>query len=264
MDVLKVLEEAVSEIDACVQIIASDLPLPEQVPVLDSFQFRHRRRTLDLLWCIKAVRIASANNAALVLIRSGYILESYALCRMIDETSEDIWFMSALRGEAGQPDKLQTRFMTEFFQEEFEDPDDPLSTTSRDRIQRKQIRAAISRLPGNPLDPSTHDAVGRSLYQAFSGFIHGAYVHVMHLFGGLPPHFHTRGMLRTPRMDECLKNQASYVSRSLMAIELVATLRGDAETRERAFEALMKLAKATGTLKPDAIARSESLRSGGT
>ena len=115
----------------------------------------------------------------------GFAQETYALCRVIDEACEDIWFMAAPLGEGSEPSQDQHRFLNEFFQEEFSDTDDPLSTTKRDRVSRHRIRAAMNRVGGEArADPSTDQAVARTLYQAFSGFIHGAYVHIRQAVDG--------------------------------------------------------------------------------
>jgi hypothetical protein len=103
-------------------------------------------------------------------MRSGFIQETYSLCRTIDEASEDIWFMSTPLGEGGQPSEDQRRFIDEFFQEEFADPSDLLSPAKRDRVPRKKIRAALTRIPGaESKNPSHELAVVRTLDQTFSG-----------------------------------------------------------------------------------------------
>jgi hypothetical protein len=219
---LEIVAEAVSGIDACVQALASSFPLPARTVVNETLVFRHQRKDDLLLSYLKLVKIASHHNAALVLILAGYPQEVYALCRMIDEACEDIGFM-ATPLDNGKPSSHQLRFIAEFYQEEFSGADFVESQQERDRVPRKKVRAGGSRIGGEieGLDPAAHLKNVGALAGTFSGFVHGAYVHLMELFGGNPPRFHTRGMLGTPRMQECLGNHVNHLYRSLLAVELV-------------------------------------------
>jgi hypothetical protein len=261
-DPIQVLANAVASLDDCVRALASSFPNPELVKVgQDQVKFRHRYQGDLLLSYLKAIKIASTNNAALLLLRAGYVQEVYALCRIMDEAGEDIQFMAQPLGEGGEPSKDQNRFFNEFYQEEFDDPDDPLSSATRDRVSRRAIRAALGRFAaGAGIDSSKHQAIGKTLYATFSGFVHGAYVHIMELFGGNPPLFHTRGMLNTPRMSEAIDNHANYVYRSLIAVEHVAIRAYRPEVVKAVVEAHIALAKATGCISPAEIERTERRR----
>jgi hypothetical protein len=244
----QLLEDTVSGLDDCVQELSSSFPRPLRVQSRSGFVFRHAEQDDRLLSFLKAVRIASLHNAAIVLLRAGFVQETYALCRMTDEACEDIWFMATPLGEGGQASKDQVRFHEEFFQEEFDDSEDLLSSSKRDRVPRQRIRAAVNRIGERP-DPSTDQAVARTLFQAFSGFIHGPYVHIMQQYGGLPPRFHTRGMLGTPREDEGVKNHVHYLYRSLLAVEGVARRAGRADVVDRLFALSSELARKTRCAK---------------
>jgi len=67
-------------------------------------------------------------------MRNGFVQETYSLCRAINEACEDHWFMVAPLGENGQASEDQRRFLEEFFQEAFSDPEDLLLSTKRDRL----------------------------------------------------------------------------------------------------------------------------------
>ena len=218
---MAILNETVAGLDACVQKLATTFPLPRRVIVHGLRTFRHHDQDDLLLSFLKLIKIASHNNAAIVLLSEGYVQEVYALCRMIDEAIEDIHFMATPLGEDGTPGRHQIAFIEEFFQEEFSGTDPVKSHQSRDRVTREKVRAGISRIGGKTKErnPSLEVEIGRVLSGTFSGYVHGAYVHIMDLFGGEAPHFHTRGMLGTPRMQECLGSHVNYVYRSLLAVE---------------------------------------------
>lgn len=245
VELVNILDKAVAGLDQCVQALSSSFPLPRRVAINGLEVFRHFEQDDLLLSFMKLVKIASHNNAAMVLIRAGYVHEVYALCRMIDEACEDIHFMQEPQGEDGKPTKQQFTFINEFFQEEFSGRDLVESHNSRDRVPRKKVRAANARLGAGEvkLDPSTEIKVVGALYETFSGFVHGAYVHLMELFNG--HYFHTRGMLGTPRIQECLANQVHHVFRSLQLVE--------GNVVHRALDCSIALARQTKCLKADGI-----------
>ena len=61
-----------------------------------------------------------------------------------------------------------------------------------------------------------------TLSKAMSGFVHGAYPHVMDLYGGNPPHFHLNGMLGTPIHDSCIGQARHYYYRGIQALLLLS------------------------------------------
>jgi hypothetical protein len=255
VELVRILDQAVAGLDQCVQALSSSFKLPQRVVVNDMEVFRHAHRDDLLLSFMKLIKIASHNNAAMVLVRAGYVHEVYALCRMIDEACEDIHFMEGPHGEEGKPTKQQFTFIQEFFQEEFSGADFVESHNSRDRVPRQKVRAAIARLGAGDvkLDPSREVKVVGVLSGTFSGFVHGAYVHLMELFGGRSLRFHTRGMLRTPRLQECLANQVHYVFRSLLAVEGVGCRAFREDVVYRALDVNIALARQTKCLNADGI-----------
>jgi hypothetical protein len=86
----EILRETVAGLDVCVQKLVTSFPLPVRVKVNGIESFRHREHDDQLLSYLKLVKIASHNNAAIVLLRSGFVQEVYALCRMIDEACTKI------------------------------------------------------------------------------------------------------------------------------------------------------------------------------
>jgi len=222
MSLLKILQDTVAGLDECVQALASSFPPPLLADLsADQVGYRHPldQRSDLLLSHLKLIKIASTNNAALLLLRAGFVQETLVLCRIMDEAYHDIVFMAEPHGDGAEPSKEQRRFIEEFYQEEHDDPDNPLSSSKRDRVPRKHIHAVANKwLPADVGARQT--AIARTLYQTFSGYVHGSYVHIMELFW--ESQFRTRGMLGTLRIQECLGNHSHYVFRSLLAVELVA------------------------------------------
>lgn len=246
----------IDELEKLVQELSLKFPQPEPVPYGDHFVFRHPAsvRSDILASFLKTVRIVSLLNASLCLLEKGHPQESYILCRAIDEAVEDAIFLALPIGDTGTSDNQQ-KMLKEFYQEEFDHPSDPLSSTSRDRVGRKKIRAAMSSIPINAGDPHTTRTVLKSIDQTFSGFVHGAYVHIMEIYGGSPAKYHMRGMSGTPRISECEDNFVSYIYRSILAVEAVAHRAQCKELALRINELGKKFDGATGCLDETAIKR---------
>jgi hypothetical protein len=113
----------------------------------------------------------------------------------------------------------------------------------RDRVSRRRIRAALARLPLKNANPSDTGATIRLVYNTFSGFVHGAYVHIMEQYDGL--RYRTKPS-RHPRTDECAATLVDYVYRAVAAGTAVAMRCGDGEVERRLRAAMEELAALTG------------------
>jgi len=181
-------------------------------------RFRHKEQSNGLAAYIKAVRIVSALNASLVLLEHGFVQELGVLFRTIDEFIQDIVFLLTPSPDGGLSES-HIRFLDEFFQEEFSDPKNPFTShQKRDRVPRRKVYATLGKTTGGNANPSDVATLHRTLSQAMSGFVHGAYPHVMELYGGNPPHFHLNGMLGTPTHKMWIMNARNYYYRGIQAL----------------------------------------------
>ena len=199
---------------------ASEQPI--YVPDRHYPRFRHKQHSEILLCLLKGIKTVSTLNAALVLLRAGYAQEVNLLCRVADDCINDVLFMLVPHAE-GKPSKDQERFFDEFFQEQFEDASRPLgSSTKRDNVARKKIHAAFGKLVAEHLNPSDAQAVVNTVSQTLSGYVHGAYPHIMELYDADPSRFHMKGMVGTRRIQEAWSQFLQYLHRCIMTCELVA------------------------------------------
>lgn len=171
---------------------------------------------------LKGVRIISALNTLIILIRGGYVQEMGVIWRTIDEFFVDIAFLLE-----GFPNKKlsvsQRQFLDDFYQEEFNKPENPLeSTQKRKTVNRRKMYASIGRAMSEFVEPQQGQELFRTIGKTFSGYVHGAYPHVMELYGGDPPKFHLDGMLNTPRDEEALQNSMHYFYRGIQALMFIA------------------------------------------
>lgn len=83
---------------------------------------------------------------------------------------------------------------------------------------KKKIHAYLAKIEGVELDPSIYQEPIRAISKAYSGFVNGASPHIMGMYVGNPPHFHTKEMLGTPRMEEHADDLWNYVYRSFISL----------------------------------------------
>jgi hypothetical protein len=213
------IDLAVSHLCNIVDQLGTGFPPPRLVRHGEVTVERHeaREQTNGLACYLKVVKICSTLNGAIALIARGFAQEAYALCRIVDEQVEDVHFLLPPRGENETLSDRQLAVLDEFYQEEFEDPSDPIgSAQPRDRVPRKKIQAAISSSAGVS-DPSTAQAIARTLQSVVSGYVHGAYVHIMELHGETPGRYRMRGAYG--RVSEAVEFVPNYVFRAMLAIE---------------------------------------------
>ena len=219
---IKLLTKIANTIEKAFQQIESIISPPAFVKLGEYQAFRYENKTIEAAIVQKCARLASGLNASLVLLQSGYVQELGALFRMLDEYNEDILFLCQAI-QKGKITDLHKKYLTAFYQEEFDNPNNTfLSTQNRSIIPRKKIRAAISRIPEQDLNPSDFQELHRTISQAYSGYVHAASTHVMEMYGGNPPKFHVTGMLGTPRIAEFTKNIWDYFYRGLITITIVS------------------------------------------
>jgi hypothetical protein len=66
-----------------------------------------------------------------------------------------------------------------------------------------------------------------TIHETYSGYIHGASPHIMELYGGIPPRFHMKGMLGTPRHEDHTDDLLDYYHRAIISFAFAAKAFGD-------------------------------------
>jgi len=241
-EMIGLFTEMLDEMDAAFREFEAVVPKPVWIDA--EKRFRCKEQTIQQALIQKLARIQSALRASLLLFQNGYTMEVGMLHRVIDETNEDVELLtSAIVTNEITP--LHERYLKAFWAEEFGDESDPGRThQSRDMVKRQKIRAHNARALGDGSDVSEPLVAAKIINKAFSGFVHGAAPHILECFGGHPPHFHTQGLLGTPRMPEYEHSLWNYMYRGFMSHLFVAqALRAESVSRKlqeekRRFEAI--------------------------
>ena len=222
MEIDLYLNKTLSELELLYHQMHQQIEYPVFVDDNNYPRFRYQTISESLACFLKGIKIISTLKASLVLLREGYTQEIGALCRMIDDFCNEISFLLAPQ-DGDKFSKDQIRFLEDFFQEELDKPRQPLkSTQKRTNVPVRKIHATFGKIAGNELNPSDAQELLRTTHQAFSGYVHGAYPHIMEMYGGNPTCFHMSGMIETPRIPEWREQILGYVYRAVMISVFVA------------------------------------------
>jgi hypothetical protein len=234
--VRKLFHQALTVMENAFRRLEGQVPPPQMQPFRDSFVLRYREKTIQQALIQKLVRVISGLRAVDILLLHGHVQEQGVLHRTLDELNEDIMFLAAALTNDTVTD-LHERYLDAFWAEEFDVPDDPVaSTQKRDIPQRKKIRAYITRVLGEGLNPSRQNDVTETISKTYSGFVHAASPHIMDLCAGDPPKFHLSGMLGTIRIRESVDDAWNYFYRGLFSVMMVAKAYGDGALLEAVQE----------------------------
>jgi hypothetical protein len=199
---------------------------PKLVKLSFGMAFRFKEKDIYQAMIQKLARVQSSVRAARLLLSNGFVQEQAILQRTIDETNEDIMFLVYAVTNDTITD-LHKRFLEAFWEEEIDESGTVMaSKQNRPMIPRKKIQAYLANIEGVDLNSVTSQDAARTISKAYSGFVHGASPHIMDMYGGNPPHFHTNGMLGTPRMEEHSDDLWNYVYRSFLSHIAVAKALG--------------------------------------
>ena len=240
-------QETLKVLEASFAALEGQVEKPRKVLFKHSFRFRYEQKSIHQALVQKLARTVSTLHAARILLLNGFVQEQGALQRMLDEFEEDILFL-ANGVMSGQLTDLHEKYLSYFYEEEFEDPDNPaISPHDRAMVPRKKIRAYIAQMEDWSLDSSRSVKSAKALSKAYSGYVHGASPHIMEMYGGNPPRFHISGMLQTPRIEAHRKDLWNYFYRGMLSFILVAMVFQNHELAQKLYQYRDWFEKQSGT-----------------
>ena len=194
----------------------------------------------------KLARVNSSLRATALLLNNGFVQEQAILQRAIDETNEDIIFLvSAITIDTVTD--LHKRFLEAFWEEEVDESGSAIrSQQKRAMIPRKKIHAYLANFEAFGIDSCTGKEMMRTVHRAYSGFVHGASPQIMEMYGGNPPHFHIKGMLRSPKLQSWTNDFWHHAYRSFCSHIAYAKALGE----EKHFEVMSGYLKFVDSLIP--------------
>ena len=216
-----IFQKCLEDLSILISKIECFFPPPEFVSVGGQQQFRYSEETVYHVAFLKAIRMVSGLNASLALLSGGFYQEIMVVLRTVDDFFSDILFIIE-NAEQNTLSEAQKKFMEDFFQEEFVNPNNPLENTKRrSTVPKKKIWASVARQIGQYANPSDAQKILQVTSDAFSGYVHGAYPQIMELCGGNPPWFHMNGISASVRTQACFKQISFYLHRTIMATDIL-------------------------------------------
>lgn len=235
--------------DAFQRLEAAIVP-PVQVPQKESFVFRYNNKGVHEALIQKLVRYISGLNAINSLLQTGYVQEVGVLQRTLDEIQEDIFFLASSQTNGVFTDRHK-QYLEAFYSESVTNrPKGELAIPKPNMVPRKKIRAQTMNTLGQGIDVAQALIAGEGVGTAYSGFVHAASENIMDMYGGIKPHFHTQGMLRTPRIEETILANENYIYRGLMATIASAKAFGNGELVDELYKFLAEYEAANGHEAP--------------
>jgi hypothetical protein len=144
--------------------------------------------------------------------------------------------------------------MMDFYREEFINPNNPmLNETRRETVPKKKIWASVARQMDTYINPSDLQKMSQITSDALSGYVHGAYPHIMEMYGGSPPKFHVTGTHVAPRIRMCIGQIQVYTQRAITTFEGLAKSLGSKEMYEYLHTTRDFFEKETGYVQPSDI-----------
>jgi hypothetical protein len=248
---LPVFIECINRLGVAVRAIEDSLvPKPVFTDVSGQRQYRYEQHTAYHVAFLKGVRVVSGLNACLFLLRGGFVQEAMVIVRTLDDFLLETIFILE-NAESSILDKHQKKFIEDFFQEEFKNPNNPLlNETRRETVPKKKIWASAARQMGSYINPSDLQKMFQCTNDALSGYVHGAYPHIMEMYSGNPPKFHMEGMHATPRTRMCIGQIQLYTQQAITTFEGLAKSLGLKELLEYLHETREYFEKQTKYVQP--------------
>lgn len=236
--------------DAFQRMEAAIVP-PVQVPLKESFVFRYENKGVHEALIQKLVRYISGLNAVNSLLQTGYVQETGVLQRTLDEIQEDIFFLASSQTNGVFTDRHK-QYLDAFYSESVTNrPEGELAIPKPNMVPRKKVRAQTMNTLGQGIDVAQALVAGEGVGTAYSGFVHAASENIMDMYGGYRPHFHTEGMLGTPRIEEAIEANENYIYRGLMATIIAAKAFGNGDLVDELYNFLAEYEAANGHEVPE-------------
>ena len=234
-DGLNLIKGCVELLERAVVIFDDEIGKPEFIREIGRERFRYQKPSSQIFQVLKSVRVASAYNACLCLLRQGYCQETCALIRMVFEFLHDMEFIAESYLKGGVSGRQQ-EMLALFFKEDLPDPEEFMSRhNKRPTVPRRKVYAEVAR-GLSPENPDRTQRLIRLLEESYSGYVHAAYPHIMELYVGGVWRFSINGMAGTPRQFQALRAVVRSLSQALNQFAKLAIQFGKVELFKELIE----------------------------
>jgi len=142
--------------------------------------FEYSQHTREVVVILKLLRAVHGIKAQNLLCQEGLFFDMMSIFRCVADCSEEICFLL-------EEYPKESQHVKQFIKGFFEHTIDNFDATETSAVLKKKIRSANVRfLAKNPLDDELSKMLKKT-YEAFSGYVHANYSHIMQSYGGIPP-----------------------------------------------------------------------------
>jgi hypothetical protein len=212
-------------------VLEGRVPRPKATVVDGHVAYRHVEKTVHQAIIQKLARMTSGLQASSLLLNAGFLQESAALARMVDEYEKDLTFLALASTEQPAPNILQN-YLAAFFAEEQSHVSfrQGQRVKGRPLVSRKDIANHIaSKTVG---DPFTSSNTSLALSNTFSGYVHAASPHIMEMYDPTKISFEVGPTPDHPLLAHYHHNQWNYYYRGILAFGFASYAFDEPRVRE--------------------------------
>lgn len=200
----------------------------------DGYQPRFANPTSGHFQLLMAVKIVSALNAAITLLKDRYVQEVGILLRVIDEYSAKILCIEEAHVKRTLTAE-QKKIIDEYFQFDIRRVED-ISKKNKWWVNMNGVFASQARFlsEGTP-NKDTHSISKKCkiIHDVYTGYVHGFYPQVMELYDMDKKSFQMKGLLNVRQYQGMLMAFSSSIIRSFNVFAQMATRLNLSELREK-------------------------------
>lgn len=220
---MSLYEITLSEMKKNFNLLHSKIEEPEYIELGSRKVFRYKNKSANIAMIQYMARVISGLCSTKLLIENTFIQECNTLFRTIDEFNQNISFLgySLIDNEITS---LQQTFLDNFFQEEFDNPENAfLSTQKRGMVSRDKIRACISQRKENLVNASDTQKNYETIDKFYSGFVHGTSVSIIDMYSANPSQYHLNGLsYKAPSVDLAKQYFENRLYESILSLSFIA------------------------------------------
>lgn len=235
------LAEALGTLRNAFDVVAKKIPEPIRIVESGETSWAHAQFDSDLFLRLKAARVMSGLNGALLLLSAGLGQEVAVLLRVVQDCLDDILFSVGAERTESMTSQHEAMFRA-FFEYRLPTVEEVRSgKVSKDPfVPRRKITAAVARLLKVP-DPSTFLSVHAAESAGLDGYVHPAYPPIMELYNPETGQFEVDGDLRSGALRPILIYFADTVRLSLAVFGVIAARDGERDLMATLLQASERL-----------------------
>ena len=220
-----ITRQVLARLTAWLNTLADSIGTPKPVREGQRLYYLYEEKTPEIVQVAKAARMVSGLNAALNLANDGYVVESAVLLRTVSDFANEIMAIGAdlARNDISPSVKA---FCDQYFVVPAYTLDDFLEQERIRYVSRSELYKAHRRLAGDEAEADTMIDESRFLDRGYDSYVHGGYRTAMQLWDPNAEQFAVEGTYSDHH--ECVARVAvaGKLYYALIALELMARLRG--------------------------------------